>query len=935
LRIIETPHSAVGQKEAVITFLGRICRDPETLIDLFIEYDCDLKSNDIFERMANDLSKIAQGTSSPHTWESPTQEIALKTSALDCLVSILSSLSSLCKEEEELQSTNTNGEEAHSTHSTPSVSPGPTSFSPSTPMRNSSSSPGSLTPSLSTTPSLDPQDAENLQLLRKQKQHKMILEEGRARFSADPKKSLEFFEANHLLVNTPEGIAKFFHETDGLDKNALGEFIGGSKPLNKQVLKEYVHMCNFSGKEIDEALRQFLAQFRLPGEGPVIDRFMEHFGARFFEDNPDSRFPDADAVYKIAFGIMMLATDLHNPNVKSKLTEADWLRMINTYLKMNMEEDYLLQIYKRVGAQRFELNNNLQPGKTNIADLLNPKQRQMVFMKETTQWVDASMKKLQEASSSGSPENEKRKGVSGIAAILQSVSPSTRNIECARQMFELVWAASLASCSLLLESSDDPRVLELCQLGFRRGIHIACFFSHPRLKTQTALGEEHLLVIQRSAFVTTLAKFTNVNSLREMKQKHLQSVRTMVQVAQEEGNDLGDSWTHILRCTSLLQRLNLLATPAQNMPEETHTSATMSPSSSQAKRIPFHLKAALPLISAFKFSQSDILLPSSHQQSFEAQNSKLVLADFDNSLIDKLFTDTDKLSNSAILDFVKSLCEVARGEIVESASTAVHGYRTFSLQKLVEVAHFNMDRMRLVWSEIWGYLCQIFTEAGCHTNHSVSMFAIDSLRQLAFKFLEKDELANFNFQKEFFRPFEFIVAARTSADSCEMVIQCLLKMIQTRSNNIKSGWKSIFTILSMTADDQESLQSLSFEVLSETVKEHYDEVTQSGNAFIETVNCLIVFTTKTNQNINLRAVALLHQCASNLCAGKPKLLDTSDQPRKDSEPKKDSYAGSEGHLFTDSNLHLSVWFPVLTGISGVIGHPNSEVRGRFLSFFLP
>lgn len=53
---------------------------------------------------------------------------------------------------------------------------------------------------------------------------------------------------------------------------------------------------------------------------------------------------------------------------------------------------------------------------------------------------------------------------------------------------------------------------------------------------------------------------------------------------------------------------------------------------------------------------------------------------------------------------------------------------------------------RLVWSRIWAVLADFFIEVGCHPNLSVAMYAVDSLRQLAMKFLERDELANFSFQ---------------------------------------------------------------------------------------------------------------------------------------------------------------------------------------------
>lgn len=46
--------------------------------------------------------------------------------------------------------------------------------------------------------------------------------------------------------------------------------------------------------------------------------------------------------------------------------------------------------------------------------------------------------------------------------------------------------------------------------------------------------------------------------------------------------------------------------------------------------------------------------------------------------------------------------------------------RIFSLQKLVEVADFNMDsRGRIVWANVWGVLSQHFSALGAHSNRYV------------------------------------------------------------------------------------------------------------------------------------------------------------------------------------------------------------------------
>lgn len=54
-------------------------------------------------------------------------------------------------------------------------------------------------------------------------------------------------------------------------------------------------------------------------------------------------------------------------------------------------------------------------------------------------------------------------------------------------------------------------------------------------------------------------------------------------------------------------------------------------------------------------------------------------------------------------------------------------------------------------------MCVLSPQVGCNSNEDVAIFAVDSLRQLSMKFLEKGELANFRFQKDFLRPFEHIM----------------------------------------------------------------------------------------------------------------------------------------------------------------------------------
>lgn len=51
------------------------------------------------------------------------------------------------------------------------------------------------------------------------------------------------------------------------------------------------------------------------------------------------------------------------------------------------------------------------------------------------------------------------------------------------------------------------------------------------------------------------------------------------------------------------------------------------------------------------------------------------------------------------------------------------------------------------------------------------MYAVDSLRQLAMKFLERDELANFTFQNDFLRPFVFVMRQSRAVEIRELIIR--------------------------------------------------------------------------------------------------------------------------------------------------------------------
>ena len=94
-----------------------------------------------------------------------------------------------------------------------------------------------------------------------------------------------------------------------------------------------------------------------------------------------------------------------------------------------------------------------------------------------------------------------------------------------------------------------------------------------------------------------------------------------------------------------------------------------------------------------------------------------------------------------------------------------------------------------MWGRIWAVLSETFIAVGTAPNLAVAMYAVDSLRQLAMKFLERDELAGYTFQNDFLRPFVVVMRQSGAVEIRELIIRCLSQMVLARVNNVKSGWK--------------------------------------------------------------------------------------------------------------------------------------------------
>lgn len=159
--------------------------------------------------------------------------------------------------------------------------------------------------------------------LQKQREQKQVIIRGATRFNEDPKKGIAFLVQQGVIdsADNPASIAYFLKGTTRLNKRLLGEYL--SKKQNEEILRHFMDSFDFSGKRVDEALRDMLNSFRLPGESALIERIVDQFSEKYCRVDKPEEVSDKDAVFVLTYAIIMLNTDQHNPNLKVCLFRAE------------------------------------------------------------------------------------------------------------------------------------------------------------------------------------------------------------------------------------------------------------------------------------------------------------------------------------------------------------------------------------------------------------------------------------------------------------------------------------------------------------------------------------------------------------------------------------------------------------------------------------
>ncbi len=322
VRIASSSATKFEHKELVLESMVEFCREPDLIVGLYTNYDCQVGSTHLFEDLCHFLAHFTSTAHCPPSERTPAPiHIATKTATATA--------------------TATNNKQRRRRHQQKvPFPPEPTArttatatASPSTHTLQRIAAEGILAvidciarklidcgPSLNS----EQRSAEYEHIQREQLRKRSLKTAARC-FNAVAVpvwKSLPELQSEGALSTPldPQDVATFLHSNPYLDRVRIGEFLGAPQSMTTHVLHHYLALCDLKHKEPDHALRHFLEHFVLRGESQQIERIIEKFSEKMYvERPPGSPLKSKDAAFLLSYSMIQLNTDAHNSQIKTKV----------------------------------------------------------------------------------------------------------------------------------------------------------------------------------------------------------------------------------------------------------------------------------------------------------------------------------------------------------------------------------------------------------------------------------------------------------------------------------------------------------------------------------------------------------------------------------------------------------------------------------------
>ncbi|KAK7300751.1 hypothetical protein RJT34_11600 [Clitoria ternatea] len=736
LRLAQSRYGAsYQQQEVAMEALVDFCRQKTFMVDMYANFDCDITCSNVFEDLANLLSKSAFPVNCPLS--------AMHILALDGLIAVIRGMAERI-----------GNESLSSEHS-------PVKLEEYTPFWMVKCEDYS-----------DPNHWVPFVCRRKYIKRRLMI--GADHFNRDPKKGLEFLQGTYLLPDKldPQSVACFFRYTAGLDKNLVGDFLGNHDEFCVQVLHEFAGTFDFQDMNLDTALRLFLETFRLPGESQKIQRVLEAFSERYYEQSPHI-LANKDAALVLSYSIIMLNTDQHNVQVKKKMTEEDFIRN-NRHINggSDLPREFLSELYHSICKN--EIRTTPEQG---------------VGFPEMTpsRWIDLMHKS--------------RKTAPFI------VSDSKAYLD--HDMFAIMSGPTIAAISVVFDNAEHEEVYQTCMDGFLAVAKIsAC----------------HHLEDVLDDLVVSLCKFTtllNSSSAEEPvlafgdDMKARMATVTVFTIANRYGDYIRTGWRNILDCILRLHKLGLLpARVASDAADELELSAETG---QHGKPISNSLSSAqIPPIGTPRRSSglmgrfSQLLSLDSEEPRSQPTEQQLAahqrtLQTIQKCHIDSIFTESKFLQAESLLQLARALIWAAGRPQKGNSTPEDEDTAVFCLELLIAITLNNRDRIVLLWQGVYEHISNIVqsTVMPC----ALVDKAIFGLLRICQRLLPyKEKIAD-----ELLRSLQLVLKldARVADAYCEQITLEVSRLVKENASHIRSqlGWRTITSLLSITARHLEAYEA--------------------------------------------------------------------------------------------------------------------------------
>ncbi len=760
LKILSSSNSSFLQKKIILENFSKC--DFLYFIELYANYDCELNEKFTVKGIVTAFSEIVKGrySRSNHSY-SEQENYELVNLALKTLTSMIQSLFDICEKEYPLpKNTNISNNQIKTNHSM------------------NSDDVNYQKDNIHETNIIEMNGKIDNNLKKKNE-----MQTAAEKFNYKIKTGIAYLKKVGLLncssVDTEaKGIVKFLRYTSSLKKKNIGEFLGENTELSIKTLKYFGESFDFKNVHIIQALRIFLSTFQLPAEGQKIDRVLESFASKYYNDN-NTLFANANCAFYLAYAIMILQTELHNPNVKEKMSLEGFMKIFEEKDYESLTKEYLEDIYKQIQEDPLSLSELEEEREKNISDKVEAK-----YAREKQRIVNeyAFNKKL----------NNKN-------------SPYIRLkendfCEYISQFISSIWEPLITMYSIVIEESDDAGLYNQAISGVSNCIKI---FGLLNLNTP------------KQTVINFLCTMTNVLHIKPLKKKNILCIKEIMFLSNNDYRYIKGSWNFILDIINKLYYYIQLNSMHKDEREEI-----------------FNLK----MKNYNKKNKNNII---SYQEILALDKERMtkISKEITQNDFEKIFTKTLYFDSNTLIEFLGAMCEIAKREFQNNSQTKI-----FFLQKIVEVTEINMlGRPRFNLKNIWKIVSNFLVEIGLSNDNDNSIHSIDSLRQLTMKYLEKDESKEYHFQVIFFKPFLEISKKCQDNFIQKFIISCINNLIRNNETKIKSGWVVILNIFEeiFKLPDEIKIQKDTLDILEYISINNYEEI---SGIFEQFSNCLKLYT---------------------------------------------------------------------------------------------